>query len=102
MFNTRRTEEQRKMFNYQSNRLLVELSNFTIEPSNLLLEPSNCLFESTNFTIKPNSLISIDPRNLLVFEPDNSTVESKNSLFKSNYAKSSISGLTFIKDSYRN
>jgi len=122
MLSSMRTEEQRKMFNYQSNRLLLESNYFLLESSNLTIksnyflfessnlnkssnsqiEPIRLSFETNNFTIEPNSLISIDPRNLLVFTPDTSTIESKNSLLKSKYAKSSIRGLTFLKDSYRN
>ncbi len=82
-----KTEEQRKMFNYQSNRLLLESNYFLLESSNLTIksnyflfessnlnklnnsqnEPIRLSFETNNFTIEPNSLISIDPRNLLVF-----------------------------------
>ena len=48
MFNIRRTEEQRKMFNYQPNRLLAETNNFLLTTSNLLLESSNLTVEPSN------------------------------------------------------
>ena len=48
MFNIRRTEEQREMFNYQSNRLLAETNNFLLTTSNLLLESSNLTVEPSN------------------------------------------------------